>query len=108
MGSTTRYLPIAKQDSSASLCYATLRSMKVDVGAVNGLAFGAKAQGVALELPNAPEEVVVFVCEFVALPVARAVLSRAVLFGPGKDVPLPVLGRALRVLGYGRLHHVQS
>ena len=43
-----------------------------------------------------------------AVPVAVAVLPRAVLFGPRGNLTLPLFRRALGVLGYCRLHHVEG
>jgi hypothetical protein len=63
---------------------------------------------VALKPPDAPEVIVVLVGKLVAVPVAGAVLSRAVLFGPGEDVALPLFRCAFMVLSDGRLDHVEA
>jgi hypothetical protein len=48
------------------------------------------------------------VAKLVAVPVAGAVLPRAVLLGPGEDELLPLFRRAARVLSDGRLHYVEG
>jgi hypothetical protein len=43
-----------------------------------------------LKPPDAPEIFVVLVGKLVVVPIAGTVLSRAILFSPPKDMPLPI------------------
>ena len=77
------------------------------MGASPGLRVSQKSKA-TLKPPDAPQVVVVLVGKLVAVPVAGAVLSRAVLFGPGKYVALSLFRRALWILDNGRLDHVEG
>ena len=50
----------------------------------------AAREWAALKPPDAPEIFVVLVGKLVVVPIAGTVLSRAILFSPPKDMPLPI------------------